>query len=195
MKQLKLLELISLALFLSSIALSSCGIDKGSGDPIPAPPQKMDATRAVAGSIATLGAELYNTNWVGKLCEVVEKETVCSAGGTVRITGSFSCITGGNGVQNLNLDFTYEMDDCTIANSNLIVSLTGTMTHLGSSSNVSSIITSETIVYKSTEPVIISARGANYLDFDDICFFSLVSKLTDPAAKSTLSGQLCDKGI
>jgi len=157
--------------------------------------EKADATAAVAAEIAILGAEIYNANWVGQTCTTVSKTANCSAAGTVAITGSFSCTTSDAGVQTMNLDFSYDMTACTITNQNISVVLTGTMTHSGTSTNVNSVITAETITFRATTPVTITATGASYKDFASDCTFAVVTKKADVASEATISGSLCDVGL
>lgn len=187
------IELFAVICLLSAVA-ASCNSDKSDGTPTTT--ELADPRRAITGIIASLGANLYNENWVGKPCIIVNKTTTCPNGGNVIITGDFSCSTNSNGVQALNLNFTYNMTDCIEVRSGLTVTLNGKMTHTGSSTNISSVITSENISYKSVGSVKIDSKGvtsrsAVYKDFAESCEFAISSRLTETGETSKTTGTLC----
>lgn len=155
---------------------------------------KADPKRAIVSAIAGLGGDLYNTNWAGQPCVVVSKETTCPAGGQVKITGSYTCPTT-NGSQTTSLDFTYEMTDCVEVRNGLTLTMTGKMTHTGSSTNVTSIVTSETIAYKSIDKVAIVAVGDAYESLTDSCEFAITSRLSEAGGDSKVTGTLCGESF
>lgn len=153
-----------------------------------------DPRRVVLTDIAGLGTDIYNANFVGKTCGTQDKTTTCPNGGTVKISGSFSCTTT-NGTQSSNLDLTYVMTNCVEVRNGMTVTLTGTMKHTGSSTNVSSVVTSETIEYKSVGPVKITGTSVSanvYKDFsNDACEYTVNSRLTEVGGTSKVTGTLC----
>lgn len=150
-----------------------------------------DPKRVALSSIASLGADIYNANFVGTPCGKVDKTTTCPDGGDIVVSGSFTCETGSNNVQSLKLDFTYVMKDCVEIKNGITLTLTGSMTHSGTSTNISSVITSETISYKSVDDIKITAKGTNYTTLDDKCSFSVTSRKADVNSDSKVTGSLC----
>lgn len=186
-----LLRRLAFVLCLACVPLTGCGPtsdDSGTAEPV-------SPMRAITSGIAGLGTDLYNSNWVGTTCGKVDKATTCPGGGTVTITGFFSCSTSSTGVQALNLDFTYVMVDCIEVRNNLTLTLNGTMKHAGTSTNVATIVTSESITYVSSSPVKIVATGSPYKSFNDSCEFSLISRQAERGGPSRVTGTLCGESF
>jgi len=185
-----------IAIMWSNVFLVACSSSPKAAATAPATP--IDPKGAIIDDISTLGADLYNANFVGKPCTTVDSQTTCPGGGNVHITGSFSCSTGSNDVQNLNLNFSYDMTSCIVVANNLTLTLTGTMTHTGSSSNVSSIVSAETINYQAQTPVkivAVGATGSNYAPFNNSCAFALVAQKASVNSTEKVSGVICGTSV
>ena len=160
-----------------------------------APTDPVDPKRATAANVASLGSGIYNANFVGKPCATVNKSTTCPGGGAVEITGSFSCTTSSTGVQSMNLDLTYSMTNCIEVRSGLTTTLTGIMKHTGSSTNLASVVTSETISYNSSGKVTMTSIGPAYKSLSESCDFALTSRISEAGGTSKVTGTLCEESF
>jgi hypothetical protein len=176
-----------------ALQFASCTTKSDDGESTTTGP--VSPLRAMMSAVATLGADLYNTNYAGKPCTTVAKTTTCPGGGDVVISGSFTCSTGSNGVQTTNIDFLYDVTDCIEVRSGLTLTMTGKISHTGSSTNVSSIITAETIQLKSQGEVKMKAVGANYEKFSDNCTFAVKSSKANATSDSVVSGVICGESF
>ena len=170
----------------------ACG-SSSSDDTTTAEP--VDAKRVTTSNIASLGSDIYNANLVGKPCGKFDKSTTCPGGGTVIISGTFTCTTASTGVQSMNLDLTYVMTDCVEVRNQITTTLTGTMKHTGTSTNLASVVTSETISFQSSGPVKITSTGTAYKPLSESCEFALTSRLTEAGGTSKVTGTLCGQSF
>lgn len=173
-------------------SIFACG-SSSSNDTTPAEP--VDAKRVTTSNIASLGSDIYNANLVGKPCGKVDKSTTCPGGGSVVMSGSFTCTTASTGVQSMNLDLTYVMTDCVEVRNQATTTLTGTMKHTGASTNLASVVTSEVISFQSSGTVKITSTGTSYKPLSESCEFGLTSRLTEAGGTSKVTGTLCGQSF
>lgn len=174
-----------------SLLLISCGTKKAETVK-PTPPPSSPSAATLGYAISNLVIDIYNINLQGKSCGYHNLNVTCPNGGAVEIIGTTRCSVSGAS-RTTSQDLTYNMTNCSNIYSDSVLTLDGTLKSVGTATDISGVLISESLTQQATSEVLISMVSKKIPDYSKFCTFSIFVKQANASSLIKTTGTVCEK--